>query len=199
MERRVSDDSARGLKGELRKVRVRTVLALGLGVLLLAGLSLGLVLVLGGSEDNERGNIIEGPPGDAFTIDFPAGWHSLRSEELETLPGRPLGVLRRDDGKGFVVIRKEKRATSDFTKLGRELDGELARRLKDFKKQSARTVKLRAGQAFFYSYVLTGRGTVHSIVIVPAGARSYVLNTVAQGGENAVAREIGRIVVSFDV
>ena len=175
--------------------------ALALGVVVLAVSGFVLVKVLGGEDEQKKGGptTFHGPPGDPFKLDLPAGWRALRSEELATLPGRPLGVLRRNDGKGFVVIRREKGAARDLTKLSRDLDRELGRRLKDFKKQSARAVKVRAGRAFFYSYVRERLGTVHSIVIVPAGGRTYALNTVAQGGENAVAREIGRIVVSFDL
>lgn len=181
--------------------RVPTALVLGLGVLVLAVLGFVLVKAFGGEEEKKKGGIttVQGPPSDPFKVDLPPGWRALRREELATLPGRPLGVLRRNDGKGFLVIRRERPAARDFAKLSRQLDRELTRRLKDFKRQSARTVKVRAGRAFFYSYVRERRGTVHSIVIVPAGRRSYALNTVAQGGENAVAREIGRIVVSFDL
>lgn len=191
------DDQATERSG---RRRIPTALALGLGVLVLAVLGFVLVNAFGGEEEKKGGiTTVQGPPSDPFKVDLPPGWRALRREELAPLPGRPLGVLRRNDGKGFVVIRRERPAARDFTKLSRELDRELARRLKDFKRQSARTVKVRAGRAFFYSYVRERRGTVHSIVIVPAGGRSYALNTVAQGGENAVAREIGRIVVSFDL
>jgi hypothetical protein len=192
------DDHATGQSG---RRGVPTALALGLGVLVLAVLGFVLVKALGGDEEKKKGGMttVQGPPSGPYKLDLPPGWRALRREELATLPGRPLGVLRRNDGKGFVVVRREGPAARDFAKLSRQLDQQLARRLKDFKKQSARTVKVRAGRAFFYSYVRKRRGTVHSIVIVPAGGRSYALNTVAQGGENAVAREIGRIVVSFDL
>lgn len=176
-------------------------MALALCVLLVAALGFVLVKAIGGDDEEQGGgtSTLQGPSNAPFKVALPPGWRALRSEELAALPGRPLGVLRRTDGKGFVVIRREGPAARDFTKLSRDLDRELGRRLRDFKRQSARTVKVRAGRAFFYSYVRERRGTVHSIVIVPAGARSYALNTVAQGGENVVAREIGRIVVSFDL
>ncbi|MEA2276059.1 MAG: hypothetical protein QOC78_1019 [Solirubrobacteraceae bacterium] len=41
------------------------------------------------------------------------------------------------------------------------------------------------------------RGSVHSVVVVPVGRRSYVLTTVSQAGRKDVAREIGGIVTSF--
>jgi hypothetical protein len=35
-------------------------------------------------------------------------------------------------------------------------------------------------------------------VVVPSGNRTFTLNTVSRGGANNVAREIGRMIVSFD-
>ena len=49
------------------------------------------------------------------------------------------------------------------------------------------------------SYIRKKKGTVQSVVVIPAGNRTYTLNTVSRGGANDVAREIGRMIVSFDV
>jgi hypothetical protein len=40
---------------------------------------------------------------------------------------------------------------------------------------------------------------VHAVVIVPAGKRSYALNSVSRGGADDVAREVARIILSFKV
>jgi len=50
-----------------------------------------------------------------------------------------------------------------------------------------------------YSYLRERRGTVHTILIVPAGSRSYVLNSVSQPGADDAAREIGEIMTSFSL
>ncbi|MEA2394128.1 MAG: hypothetical protein QOJ82_2019 [Solirubrobacteraceae bacterium] len=55
----------------------------------------------------------------------------------------------------------------------------------------------RSARILRNSYIRERRGSVHSVVVVPAGRRSYVLTTVSQAGRKDVAREIGGIVTSF--
>ena len=38
---------------------------------------------------------------------------------------------------------------------------------------------------------------MHTVVLVPNGKQSYVLNTVSSGGSEQVARQIARIILSF--
>jgi hypothetical protein len=38
---------------------------------------------------------------------------------------------------------------------------------------------------------------VHTVVLVPNGKQSYVLNTVSRGGSEDVARQVARIILSF--
>jgi hypothetical protein len=136
---------------------------------------------------------------DSFTLDYPDRWQPLSGEELDALPGRPLAVLRRKDGEGFVVVRRQKRAPRDFNVFSADLTRALDKRVPDFQRQSSRTIKVGAGKAFFYSYIRRRKGTVHTVVLVPAGERSYALNTISPGGAEDVAREVARIILSFDV
>ena len=59
-------------------------------------------------------------------------------------------------------------------------------------------MKVRAGKAYFYSYIRKSNGTVNSVTIAPAPKGTFTLNGVAKGGEKDVAREMGRMIVSFD-
>ena len=152
-------------------------------------------------EDPKRGDgrTQQGPAEDPSRIRYRAPWRPPPADQLAAQPGAPLGVLRRNDGKGFVVIRREKAARTDTDRFSRELARELKQRFPDFRPRTSQAVNVKAGEAFFFSYVRQKRGTVHSVVIVPAGARSYALNTVSPAGADDVAREIGAIVLSFDV
>jgi len=135
-----------------------------------------------------------------FRIEYPTTWRPLSKDELAALPGNPLAVLRRDDGKGFLVIRAERgQPASNLAAFSRDLRGELQRRVPDFQPRSSKTVKVRAGNAHFSSYIRKRTGTVHTVVVVPAGTRTYTLNTVSRGGSDDVAREIARMILSFDV
>jgi len=181
----------------LPRPRVRLILAaIGVAALLMAGI-LAVNALTGG--DRHEASKVTGSSADSFSLSYPDGWQPLPKKKLDGLPGKPLAVVRRKDGRGFVVLRKEKRAPHNFTQFSGQLTRALSARIPDFQKQSSRVVKLRAGKAFFYSYIRRRAGTVHSVLVVPAGERSYALNTVSRGGSEQVARETARIILSFDL
>ena len=169
--------------------------------LLIAGAALAvaiaavvLALALTGGGDGR----LKGSSDDTFNLSVPEGWRALSQEELATLPGKPAAVVRREDGKGFLVIRREGKPPASIEQFSKQLDGEFQKRVPDFQKRTTRTLKIRAGRAFFYSYIRRKKGTVHGVVLAPAPKGSYVLNTVARGGEDEVARDLGKMIVSFD-
>ena len=179
----------------------------GGGKILLAALALPLVIAAAlffvlkddGSSSGGAGTV-SGSEEDAFRMSYPKNWKPLAKDDLDSLPGKPLAVLRRNDGKGFVVVRREQgQPPASVNKLSSDLGKELRRRVPDFKSRSTKQVKIRGGSAVFTSYIRKKTGTVHSIVIVPAGKKTFTLNTVSRGGANDVAREIGRMILSFDV
>jgi hypothetical protein len=158
-------------------------------------------IVRGTGDDAEKTaakSSVAGPNGTTYRIPVAQGWQSLKGEALAEQPGDPLTVLRRQDGKGFLVIRAEGRAPASFAAFTKELDREFKKRIPDFQRRSTRTLRIKAGPAYFYSYIRKEQGTVHSVVLVPAGQRSYVLNTIAPGGEDEIAKQLGRMIVNFD-
>jgi hypothetical protein len=161
------------------------------------GLAVGAFLLVGALTE-QRSPVLVGPAGAPFRVELPDDWRAASPNELQALPGSPLGVARQTDGRGVLVVRLAGSAPRDFTAFTKRLDREFERRFRDFERKSARTLRVRAGAAYFYSYIRRRRGTVHSVLIVPAGRRSYTLNTVAQGGADDVARQLGRMLVSFD-
>jgi hypothetical protein len=163
----------------------------------LAGALFAVMTITG--DDDGAAHEVTGSSSDKFTLAYPDGWKPIPEKRLSKLPGKPLAVIRRDDGKGFVVLRREKQAPRDFKVFSAQLTGALKARVPDFQKQSSRVVRIRAGEAFFYSYIRRKAGTVHSVVVVPAGKRSYALNTISRGGSEQVARETARIILSFDL
>jgi hypothetical protein len=178
-----------------RTVRVRTL------VLAAAVVALALVLYLAvnalfGGDDSKTGEL-KGSSGDNYTLSYPNSWRPLSRKELGRLPGNPLAVVRRKDGKGFVVLRKEGRSPKNLTAFSGDLTKALDKRVPDFQKRSSKIIKIGAGKAFFYSYIRKAKGTVHTVVVVPDGKQSYVLNTVSRGGSENVARQVARILLSF--
>jgi hypothetical protein len=149
--------------------------------------------------DDGKAGRLEVSGSDSFTVKYPDRWQALSGDELAALPDRPLAVLRRKDGDGFVVVRRERRAPANFDTFATDLTRALDKRVPDFQKRSARTIRVAAGNAFFYSYIRRRKGTVHTVVLVPAGERSYAINTISPGGAEDVAREVARIILSFDL
>jgi hypothetical protein len=171
--------------------RVRVAL-LGL---VAAGLAVVAVALLTGG-GSSGGGAVSGP--NAFNISYPKTWSSLPKNKLDSLPGHPLAVLRRTDGQGVVVIRSEAGAPpADLNKLGADLARQLKRRDSSLKIHTQKLVKLRSGEALFTSY-LARTGRVQSSVVVPAGKRTFTINTFSRGGADNVAREIGKMILSFD-
>jgi hypothetical protein len=182
-------------KPRRRSVRIALFAAIALAA---AAVGAAAFLLLGAGDDGGKAGTLEGPSDSNFTITYPDNWRPLSEEEVQNLPGSPLSVLRRDDGKGFVVIGREGPSPKNPDRLMSELGRELQKRVPDFQLRSTKQIKVRAGEALFTSYIRKRTGTVHSIVIIPAGDKTFTLNTISRGGADDVAREIGRIILSFD-
>jgi hypothetical protein len=183
---------------EPRKRRFGTAAMVVAVVAALAAVVLAVLLISGGGDDNGKAGTVKGSKAAAFTISYPSNWRPLSKGELAKLPGKPEAVVRRKDGKGFIVIRSEPGKAQSFDKLQSNLTAELKKRVPDFKERSSKVVKIKAGKGLFTTYIRTKTGTVHSVLVVPAGKRTFTVNSVSRGGEDKVAREIGKMLLSFD-
>jgi hypothetical protein len=86
----------------------------------------------------------------------------------------------------------------NFDTQVKTLDRRLGKAIPDFQKVGARIVEVKAGKALLYSYARRERGTAHTLLVVPAGDRSYSVNGAVPAGENDAAREMGSILLSFE-
>lgn len=167
---------------------------MALVLLVLAGAAAAWFLVL--RDDDET---VRGPESSPFAVQIPAGWESVPADELSDVPGSPVAVLRQTGGKGIVVINREPGVSQNLTGLSRELQAKLRERFPDFELASSRRVSVEAGPALYLSYARTGEGTAHTLMVVPAGDRSYAVNSVVPAGQDEVAAEVDRILASFDI
>ena len=187
-----------------REPFLRSRLALILGVVVAVGAAVAAVLIFTGGNDKSSSSgtasSSSSSKADAFKISYPDSWTPLAKDKLKGLPGHPLSVIKRKDGKGLVVVRREQGAPPGNLKtLGDSLGKQLKKRIPDLKLRSQKVVKLKTGPALFTSYIRKKTGTVQSVIVVPApGKRVFTLNTVSRGGANDVARETGRMILSFD-
>ena len=135
---------------------------------------------------------------DDFALAYPAGWAPTRADELAKLPGRPAAIVRRTDGKGVVIVRRKAAPRDQSLKaLTRDLSAGLEKRFDDFSFVSSRVARVRAGNAFLYTFVRTKQKTAQSIALVRVGKTNFTLDAVAASGDPRAAREVAAIVRSF--
>jgi hypothetical protein len=170
-------------------------------VAIIAAVVIG-VIALTGDDDSDTGGggttTVTGPADNEFTLQAPAGWTEVPADQREAIPGQPLAVLRRDDQQGLIVVNVQPGKVKSFDSQVRVLDRRLKKAIPDFQKVGARIVTVKAGKALLYSYARRERGTAHTLLVVPAGDRSYSLNAAVPAGAKDAAQQVGAILLSFD-
>ena len=181
-----------------RKRRLRRF-GIALAVLLILAAAAAAVQVLVdpfGSGDDD-GPVLRGPDSAPFEIDYPRAWRPLTNAELATLPGQPIAVIRRKDGRGTMVISERPPVTQPLAELPEGLKRTLSRRFDDFREVGVKVANLGGNQALIYSFARTKTGTAQTLVIVPSGNRSYTLNAVVPPRSPDSAREVGAMIATF--
>ena len=175
------------------------------GLVLLAA-AVALVLVIGGDDDDGSSTdtlntitVDEPAPGapaaTPFTLSYPDSWTEVSKEEVGSAAGDTVAILRREGRSGVLVVaQRETPDNLDLEQLGNQLGKQIRKGIPDAKEVAARPTHLPAGDAFVYSFVRERAGTVHSVVVVPSGGVTYVLNSVIPAGNNEAAQEVGEIV-----
>ena len=168
-------------------------------VLALAALSVGLVAFFGvrtiGGDDG--GTVKSADKG--FTLEYPETWKSISEEDLALFPGSPQLVLEREGNSGLFVVRSESKAAPTKASFGDQLDKEISNRVPDYKAGTVRTVETAAGPAFYFSYARTDAGTANSIVVVPDGSSSFVLESATAAKDRDAAEDVAAMISSFDL
>ena len=168
---------------------------------IIAAVVFAVLALTGGDDDEGAGGgttTVNGPAGNEFTLETPAGWTEASADQRDAIPGQPLVVLRREDQQGLVVVNVQPGKVKSFDNQVKVLDRRLEKAIPDFRKVGARVVEVKAGKALLYSYAREKRGTAHTLLVVPAGDRSYSLNAAVPAGAKDAAQEVGAILLSFD-
>ena len=168
-------------------------------VLALGALAVGLLAFFGArtiSDDGGGGTVKVADQG--FTLDYPGTWNPISEDKVALFPGSPVLVLEREGNSGLFVVRKESKAAPTKASFGDELDKELSDRVRDYKPGSVNTVKTAAGPAFYFSYARSQAGTANSIVVVPDGSSSFVLESASAADDRDAANDIAAMIGSFD-
>jgi hypothetical protein len=134
----------------------------------------------------------------SFSVAVPAGWRALTDRQLDEVPSAPAAVLRRQDRRGLVVIRRQPALERTSGSLTKDLTRQLRKRFSGLKPVGARTVQLRSGPAYVYTFARPKAGTVQSIAVAVMADRTFTLDAITGAGNTDVAAQIGAIVRSFD-
>ena len=150
--------------------------------------------VTGGSKRAERTATAKPASFEAadgsFTILTPKGWKAVAD-------GKAATVLQRADKRGVVVIRKRPPVTTPLSRLAGQLQRRLRGQFDDFRPAGSRLATVGGEQGLVYTFTRPVANQVQSVVVAPAGDRSYTLDLVADGDAPDVARELAGMVRSF--
>lgn len=161
------------------------------GAALGGALVLALVLALTGGGDGAPGaSKTWSAPDGSYSIAAPPGWKAVASGSAAT-------VLQRADKRGVVVIRERAAVTDPLADLAAKLEDELRGKFADFEPAGTRLTTVDGAERLVYTFVRSKANQVQSVVVAPAGDRSYTLDLVADGDAPDVARELAGMVRSF--
>lgn len=146
----------------------------------------------GGSDE------VKGPSDAPFTMTKPLGWTELSPLELSQLPGEPLAVLQKTDNTGVVVVNEEPPTGASLSQLSDKVQGELEKRIPDFKLIGAKMTTVQAGEAISITYARKQKATVNTLIVVAAGGHLFTLNATVPQGAKASAQQVAEIISSFN-
>jgi hypothetical protein len=175
----------------LLQLAARSRALLAAGVAVIAAGALVLLAVAAGGDDPPAPRLRAA----GFSVVVPDGWRAVDARTLRTLPGGAAAVLRREDGRGTVVVHR--RPARAARPSARALTAALERRLGGVRPVRARTVALPGGPAYVYTFARPAAGSVQSIAVAPRADRTWTLDAVTGAGAPDVAAQAGAILRSF--
>jgi len=165
-------------------------------VTVLAAVVMAVIAFGIGGDADKQDRVARGAAPDDVLLRYPDGWKELSAKQLGERKG-VVGLKRKDDS-AMVLVEARGPLKGGLTKTGRELIALLDKRMDDFKLVSAKKVRMQAGTALSVTFTRAKRGQIQNLVVVPSGDRSYTLNSVVAGDKKAAARDVAKIVSSFD-
>ena len=108
-------------------------------------------------------------------------------------------MFEREGDSGLFIVRHEDKATDTSDNFAQQLEAQLRSRVPDYVEGSVKVLQTEAGPAFYFSYAREESGTAHSIVLVPDGSSTFVLESASPSTERPAAEEIAAMISSFNV
>jgi hypothetical protein len=118
-------------------------------------------------------------PDGGYTIATPRGWKAVAN------------------GSAATVIRRRAAVRAPLDRLAGRLERRLRAQFPDFRAAGSRLATIGGERGLVYTFARPAANQVQSVVVAPAGDRSYTLDLVADGDAPDVARELAGMVRSF--
>lgn len=136
--------------------------------------------------------VVLGGNGKGYTFTLPADW-----QQTSPAPAGVVAEYRRSDHTGLLTIRSESRRIVISPRFVHGIDTELQQRLPGYRPLAHHIIVTKAGAAFLFVFIQRVGGRLTSILLVPAGSRTYFLDAVTTGTSKPATRDVGTIFHSF--
>ena len=131
---------------------------------------------------------------------YPTDWRALTlPTSVPGVASNAIIVLQRRDKSGVLVVLPGGQAPPFDSSTSRRISLLLAKQYTDYKFISADVVKLGSKETFFFSYLRTRQGDLHTITIIPVGQKSFIIDTASPSASGKLGVEIGNILKSAKV
>ncbi len=136
---------------------------------------------------------------EVIHLTYPRSWKAVPAKSVSGVPSDALIVLQHTGKTGLVVVLPGGKPPTLGDASARSFSTELARRYADYRLISAKVIRLKPGKALFISYLRTKQGVLHTITILPAGRRCFLIETASSPSNGQLGTEIGKILESTTV
>lgn len=130
--------------------------------------------------------------GSGYHFTLPAHW-----QKQSSTPAGVIAVYERSDHTALLTIRGESKRIAISRRFSQALGRQLRRRFRGYVPVAHRVLVTKAGPVLLFAYAQRRGGRLTSLLLVPAGTRSYVLDAVSNPTSKAATRDVASIFHSF--
>ncbi len=129
-------------------------------------------------------------------LTYPSDWRAVSAKSVRGVPSNAVLVLQRRDKSGVLIVLSGGRAPAFNATFANAIGTTLSKKYADYKFLSTKVLQLKQEKAFLFSYLRTRQDMLHTITIVPAGRRSFLIETASSPTNRKLGIEIGTILES---
>ncbi len=132
-------------------------------------------------------------------LTYPSDWRAVSAKSVRGAPSSAVLVLQRKDKSGVLIVLSAGRAPAFNAASANAIGATLSKTYADYKFLGTRVLQLKQEKAFLFSYLRTRQDMLHTITFVPAGRRSFLIETASSPTNRNLGAEIGAILESATI